>query len=255
MKALILSDLHLYFWHQQSELNNYKNIISKITSKDFDCVIICGDIFEYDFVGLSNNPYKLLSELLNVDCPIICCLGNHEYAYSTIDEVHNWFNSFTERYNVHILDIEGHYTYNGFNFVGNVFWYDNTLTSFPFAKPDKIVSNWLDSSIKNFIPSIENAICKKQILDNLSVDYPNILITHTVPHWRLNWFSINQPKSIYNQYSGCKDFLQELNNVKWSFCGHTHKRISDTIHNINCLNIGNDYLRQYNEILYEIVEL
>ena len=136
MKALILSDLHLYFWHQQSELNNYKNIISKITSKDFDCVIICGDIFEYDFVGLSNNPYKLLSELLNVDCPIICCLGNHEYAYSTIDEVHSWFNSFTERYNVHILDIEGHYIYNGFNFVGNVFWYDNTLTSFAFAKPD-----------------------------------------------------------------------------------------------------------------------
>lgn len=255
MKALILSDLHLYFWHDKRELDKYKQIMQKITSKKFDCIIITGDIFEYDFVGLSNNPYKLLSEVLNVKCPIICCLGNHEFAYNTITDTLNWFDSFNERYNIHILDIEGHYTYNGFNFVGNVFWYDNSLASNIFSIPDKIVSNWLDSTIKDFIPSIENGICKKQIVDNLTLEYPNILLTHTVPHRKLNWFSINQPNSLYNQYSGNDDFLKELHNVKWCFCGHTHRRMSDTIYNINCLNIGNDYLRQYNEIIYEIVEL
>lgn len=256
MKALILSDLHLYFWYNQNELDDYKKYISKFTSKEFDCIIISGDIFESDMIGTSINPYKFLSEIFNVHCPIICCLGNHEFAYKSIEEVHKWFSSFSEKYNVHILDIEGHYTYNGFNFIGNVFWYDNTLAGNFMNKTDFIVKNWLDSTIKDFIPSIENNICKKQIIDNISIDYPNILITHTVPHWKLNWFSINQPDSLYNQYSGCKDFLKDLFYIKWCFCGHTHRRITDTIYDINCMNIGNDYLRQYyNEVKYEIVEL
>lgn len=256
MKALILSDLHIYFWWNQNEVDDYKRLVSNITTdKEFDCIIISGDIFEHDLIGTSKNPYKFLSDIFNVNVPIICCLGNHEFAYKSVNEVHTWFNSFKDRYNVHLLDIEGQYIYNGFNFVGNVFWYDNTLANNLLAKPDYIVKNWLDSSIEDFIPSVENCICRKQILDNTSIEYPNILITHTVPHWKLNWFSIHQPESLYNQYSGCKDFLIELKNYKWCFCGHTHRRMTNEIYGINCFNIGNDYLRQYNEVKYEIVEL
>jgi Icc-related predicted phosphoesterase len=259
MKILALSDLHLHFWNNSKALNYYKTALHKqILDKNiFDCIVISGDIWEYDIVFTSNNPFKLLRDIFeNENIPIICCLGNHEFAYSSCSKVLNWFNSFEDRYNIHLLDIENHYLYNNINFVGNVFWYDNTLSNNPFSKPDKIVSNWLDSTIQDFIPSKENQKCKEQILSNLNLneEVTNILVTHTVPHLKLNWFSINKPESLYNQYSGCKDFLCELKNTSWSICGHTHKRMSDTIYNINCINPGNDYFDEYDNIKHYLID-
>lgn len=258
MDILVLSDLHLHFWNNNRALNYYKESIHKqiLDKQIFDCIVISGDIWEYDMIFTDFNPYKLLRDIFECeDIPIICCLGNHEFAYASCDKVLDWFNSFKDRYNVHILDIENKFLYKDINFVGNVFWYDNTLGNNPFNQPDKIVPNWLDSTIQNFIPSKENKKCKEQILSNLnhSTGITNILVTHTVPHMNLNWFSINQPESLYNQYSGCKDFLSELTDVSWSICGHTHKRISDTIYGINCVNPGNDYFDEYNNIKYFLI--
>lgn len=257
MNILVMSDLHLHFWNKESAIKHYKQALYNqiLSKKEFDCIVISGDIWEYDFVGKAINPYKFLSEIFNVNCPIICCLGNHEFAYKDVDSVLKWFNSFTDRYNIHLLDIEGHFTYNNINFVGNVFWYDNSLGTNPLSQPDRIDKSWLDSTIEEFIPSIENKKCKDQILQNINSDsnITNILVTHTVPHKELNWFSVNQPYSLYNQYSGCSDFLKELKNVSWSFSGHTHKRMSMSIYNINCVNPGNDYFDEYNNIKYYLI--
>ena len=259
MKILALSDLHLHFWNNNKALTYYKETIHKkiLDRNNFDCIVISGDIWEYDMVFTDNNPFKLLRDIFEEeDIPIICCLGNHEFAYSSCSKVLNWFDSFKERYNIHLLDIENKFLFQNVNFVGNVFWYDNSLSNNPFCKPDKIVSNWLDSTIQDFIPSQENKKCKEQIISNLNLNdgITNILVTHTVPHIDLNWFSINQPESLYNQYSGCKDFLTELTNVSWSICGHTHKRMSNTIYNINCVNPGNDYFDEYDNIKFYLID-
>lgn len=258
MNILVLSDLHFHFWNNESAVAYYKKIIhDKILNKEqYDCIVISGDIWEATFVGKKYNPYKFLSDLFEVDCPIICCLGNHEFAYNSCTDVLNWFKSFIDRYNVHILDIENNFLFNNVNFVGNVFWYDNTLLNNPLGIPDKISMNWLDSTIRYFTPSIWNNKCKQQILENLKLDsnITNILVTHTVPHYKMNWFSIYEPNSLYNQYSGCKDFLKDVKNVSWSICGHTHKHMSDTIYNINCINVGNDYFNQYDDIKYYTIK-
>ena len=254
MKILVLSDLHIYFWHSQWELSNYKKQLHQLLDNNkFDCVVISGDILESDFMSSNNDPYKFLHSLFENDYPIICCLGNHEFAYHSIDKVLKYYKHFTNRYNIHYLDVEGKFTFNNINFVGNVLWYDNSLASNRYCKPDYVIDSWLDSKIKDFVPSQECNVCKKQILCNIDKNLDNILVTHMVPHYKMNWFTLYQTDSYYNQYSGCKDFLSELSNVKWSICGHTHKRIMDTINNINCVNVGNDYLTNHMDIKYFII--
>ena len=147
--------------------------------------------------------------------------------------------------------------HSDYRLIGNVLWYDNTMKSNINCKDDIINEYWLDFSIKDFIPSIECNKCKKQIINNINKNKKHILLTHCVPHSGLNWFTNNMPNSIYNQYSGCKDFLIELKdkNVEWALCGHTHKRMTGVYYNINCINIGNDYVFKTHEFKNFILEV
>ena len=77
------------------------------------------------------------------------------------------------------------------NFVGNVFWYDFSLNKNPLVMQGEILDGWLDATIENFDPIHENIKCQKQIVDNLSKNMKNVLITHMVPHIKLNWFSFS----------------------------------------------------------------
>lgn len=265
MKILCLADLHLHFIHDAYSVTNFKNTLKNqiLEKEDFDCIVISGDIFESEIRYYSNfNPYKYLREIFNISekIPIICCLGNHEFAGQTIDEVLKTYEKFHDRFNIHYLDIEGAFQFKDINFVGNVFWYDSSLQNNKLIEKDVIVSNWLDATIKNFVPSIENKKCQDQIFNNLNSNMKNILVTHCVPHFKMNWFSIYDTYSIYNQYSGCKDFLKKLidKNVVASMCGHTHKRMMDNIYNIDCINVGNDYFStrsDENNIAYVLYEL
>lgn len=261
MKILCLSDLHLYFVSDIDKYNTYKMYLQSILLKlTFDCIVISGDIFESSYNG---NPYKELRNLfsfISKDIPIICCLGNHEFAHRSIIETLRFYSSIPKnsRYNVYYLDVDNYVELSDYNFIGNVFWYDNSLLSNPLGVPDKVVSNWLDSTIHNFIPSIENKKCKDQIFSNIKLGKKNILVTHTVTHKDLNRFNIIEPTSLYNQYSGCADFLQELKdkNVILSICGHTHKREMQTIYNIDCINVGNDYYRGAElSVLFYVVDI
>ena len=166
----------------------------------------------------------------------------------------NFFSDDT--YDCHCLDIIGHYDISSdIRIIGNVLWYDNTLKGISTQKDDFIVDEWLDSTIFNFTPSVNCDRCKKQIKNNVKNDAKNILLTHCVPHKDLNRFSIDEPFSKYNIYSGCADFLKELNNVEWAICGHTHRKMNKVIHNINCVNVGNDYVHKTGTIEKFIFEV
>lgn len=246
MKILCLSDLHIQEINSL-QLNRIKYIIEDTLP---DVIIICGDIFDNGLI----NPYKELSML--GDLPIICVLGNHEFAtFRSIDITLNRYTKLYEpnKYNVHYLDIIGHKCIENINFVGNVLWYDGSLKSLP-NQSDIIIDGWLDSIIEDFDFKKENLKCINQIKQNIDNNKINILLTHCVPHIDMNLFSLTST-SLYNMYSGVKNLFNELPKLDYAICGHTHRYTVKEIAGCNCINVGNDYYQYTNDIKYYILEV
>lgn len=212
-----------------------------------DVIVISGDVFDNKQI----NPYKQLSRLSDV--PIICCLGNHQFAYRTTKQTIEFYTEKyrPQKYNVHYLDVVGNKLINGINFFGNVLWYDGSLKDI-YNQSDIIIDGWLDSKIVNFDWKLQNDICVKKL--NNKLYHPKcqkeFLVTHTVPHIDLNLFSL-QGSSCYNMYSGMKNLFQKLDyKVDYSVCGHTHRYVAKEIEGVCCVNIGNDYYRRTDAIQF-----
>lgn len=258
-KFLCLADLHYnYKWDEYG----YTDILAElITLEKPTHILIAGDIVESSLVK-HGNVYKIIRKNIFRDCdfniPIIFCLGNHEFAYNSVENVFNRMKMYNgDEYNCYCLDVCSYYDIlnTDIRIIGNVLWYDNTMKPNDNCKDDVIEEGWLDSTIINFIPSKYCNICKKQILNHINPNKKHILVTHCVPDIRLNWFSQNMPYSVYNQYSGCVNFLNELTNIEWAICGHTHKRMMGVYNNINCINIGNDYIFKTKDFYYFSFEM
>ena len=96
-----------------------------------------------------------------------------------------------------------------------------------------------------------------EIDSNIDASKINILCTHSVPDERLNLHMDIITKvgfdSPFNAYSGVKSYLNALNGrVKYSFSGHTHKRVTATIDGVECYNCGNDYQPPYSFFTIEV---
>ena len=172
-KILCLADLHM-----QSTKSMELSIVKKIIKDEKPSfVLIAGDVFENN---IDFNPYK---ELATLGLPVICCFGNHEFAYKTVPYVKEQYKEMydPDKYDVHYLDIIGHkeIMFNGkkVNIVGNVLWYDTSLKDIPSQPADMISPFWLDSTIMHFNFIKENIECRNQILSNLNED-DTILLTH-----------------------------------------------------------------------------
>ena len=247
MKVLVLADLHFCGKHDIIRARPHiRNILN-----DVDAVVICGDIFESNFLG---NPYKQLTKIFDNDVPVICVLGNHEFFWRTVDETldvyKNYYNP--DKYNVHYLDIIGHYDIGIYRFFGNVLWYDGTMATMPNQILNHFANRkWMDCTIQNFSWASENVKCVNQIKENMGKDgQVNILCTHCVPHKDLNWH-MKDIRSLFNAFSGMNTFLEEIN-PDYAFCGHTHRRIvGKYIGNCKCVNVGND-LQQYEYVIIDI---
>lgn len=251
MKILSFADLHSNNYYKDNQTEYIKDIINKVKP---DLILIAGDVVE-KFIIKNNNVFKYIRNVLfnMTDVPVVFCLGNHEFIDQSIQETHNNVKKYVKNnYNCFCLDIDGRFTINDINIVGNVLWYDNSLKSVPAQKDDFIIDGWIDKYIIDFIPSVECTKCKQEIISNIDENKKNILLTHCVPYYKLNWFTVDAPLSEYNMYSGCYDFLNELKNknVLWSICGHTHHFMNGTYHGISCVNIGNDYFFRNNNIKY-----
>lgn len=250
MKILCLADLHIskpdgYFFGEHT-VNNL------IENQEPDAVVIAGDIFDYPV----SDPYEELVKRIPTDNPIICCLGNHEFAYKTVAEVIDRYATLyhPERYNVHYLDVCCHREVGDVNFVGNVLWYDGSL--YPAGDmPDRVSAHWLDSSIIDFNWKAENAACVEQIKKGLLLGKTNILVTHCVPHGSLN---MHPATSKMNGYSGMSNLFSKLGGhpkISWAICGHTHRRARGEFNGVFCVNIGNEYEFTGKEFQYYMMEV
>lgn len=248
MKIFATSDLHIRCGCSK-QMKHLETVVEK---EKPNVIVISGDI--YDYRGI--NPFE---EFTFFNIPVVFCLGNHEFAERSVENTLAYYKLCNRFENVKCLDIEGHVDVNGVRFVGNVLWYDGSLSNRPDVKSKlkNIDRTWLDCTIDDFNPVAENKKCINQIKNNLK-DYngKSVLVTHCVPYWKLNEWSFTTPDGLYNIYSGVKDLFKNYNiHVDVAICGHTHRKVRLDYDGIRCYNIGNDYFR-YSDILeYEIIEL
>lgn len=236
-KVLAFSDIHTNTsWALSPELEAMKEIVK--TAKP-DVILIAGDVFE---ASVQFNPYKQLS---NFGVPVVFCLGNHEFAYRSVEETLDFYRKFydPDKYDVHCLDIVGNHQIDDLNFIGNVLWYDGSFKDIPRQSDVKIYDGWLDSTIRNFDFHKENEKCVKQIMEGYKPGMKNFLLTHCCPDISLNEHVKNGP-SLANYYSGM-NLLKKLEDenmpLTMAVCGHTHKYSSVMTHGVLAVNIGNDY--------------
>ena len=258
MKILFTSDLHIVRQYLSAQLDILRN---KIKSEKPDVLAVSGDI--------SEEPLIDSGEMLgNLDVPVVFCLGNHEFVRNEIgpQSVANTLNRYKHSNSeATCLDISGFKDIGDVRFVGNVLWYDGSLANLNDAGclVNNIHPNWLDSHIEKFSAIKENLKCVKQIQESMASAEGKkvVLVTHCVPHRRLNWFDLYRPMSIYNAYSGV-DNLFDKHDIypDVALCGHTHHRMHYTHSGtsnkeIRCVNVGYDYFFNTGEIVFEVVEI
>lgn len=254
MKILATADMHIGY--PQSDSINLLTKYVKIEQPDV--VVIAGDVYDYRGV---NPSYEL--HCIDENVQFIYCLGNHEFAYRSPDFVYDHY-CFNDRFaNVCCLDINDYHDVDGVRFVGNVLWYDGSLSNRPDVN-EKLINideHWLDHTIYDFYPVEENRECIKKIKKSLeNWNGKSVLVTHTVPYWKLNQFSYDTPDGVYNIYSGVKDLFHDDDiNVDVAICGHTHRPVRLSYEKdgkyIQCYNIGNEYYERSGKLKYEIIEI
>lgn len=280
MKTLMLADLHLVLDGVRDHYReNYQDHVIFPTIKnilkhhpDIGCVLIAGDVFEDVFdlykVGRINetiNPFVKLHDIFK-DIPVVFCLGNHEFACSTIGFTHEAYNysfNISPYKNITCLDNSGHKIIENegkrYLVVGNVLWYDGNCSDRQDREAlyNNISSNWLDHTIAGFNAKEASSACVKQIKENLSEHDDcdvKILLTHCVPHRKLNLHDAN---SFANVYSGFGDLFNTQDiSVDWAICGHTHKRVTAEIETpkglCKCINVGQDY---WDGLKFDLLEI
>jgi len=248
MKAMILADLHMC---GKIDIADARRNIRMLMPGNLDVVIICGDILD----GSNQcNPYKQLTRIFDNDVPVICVLGNHEFFGRTVKDTMAQYTDYynPDKYDVHYLDVVGHYDMDVYRFFGNVLWYDGTMSMKPNQDIDTFADGkWADRLIHNFDWRKANADCVRQIMDNIGPDHMvNVLCTHCCPHGDLN-LHLSDPMSDFNAYSGMMNLLDCIK-PDYAFCGHTHRRIvGKYIGDCKCVNVGND-LYEFKSVILDI---
>lgn len=261
MKILFTSDLHL---HQLTKNKVMGIVAGKVKSEKPDVLVISGDVTDMSGV----NVFRTLGAL---DVPVVFCLGNHEFAYRSVGNTIESMmldasNAAVEGIShVHCLDIEDSVDIGGVRFYGNVLWYDGSLSNRMDTSKymDHVWDNWLDASIQGFVPIREHNACVDSIIavERMTENMPKVLVTHMVPHRKLNKFDVITPMSIANCYSGVDDlFDRHLVYPDYALCGHTHQRVlyehrCANGHVVKCINSGNDYFWNSNTVIFDTLEM
>lgn len=253
MKLLCTADLHFRRVNSHT-LNELRKAVSHNSP---DVVVVAGDIYDNRKI----NPYE---EFATLGCPVIFCLGNHEFVYRTVEQTLEEYRNYPTTADVYCLDIDDYVDIDGVRFVGNVLWYDGScsIREDRDYKVKHIDDGWLDRHIVDFDALAEHDKCVEQIVRAMDGYVgKSVLVTHTVPHWVLNMFNYDNEYSPYNVYSGVWDLFKKTGlHFDVAVCGHTHRekdleyQFSDDKW-IRCYNIGNDY-EEYDKFLkYKIINV
>ena len=249
MKIAAFADLHCGFGDFRA-MDRAQEIAIQFGA---DVVVIAGDVTEHDV----QDP---VYHLTGFKKPVVYCMGNHEFAGKTVNQKITEIKELQERYdgyNIYCLDVLGVVTLEGVMFGGGCLWYDGTLGSLPPERKAELMKvidpDWFDCRIKQFDALKEHKRCL-ELMEPLKHHHgTKVMVTHTCPHKKLNWFEYGMPLSKFNIYSGCADILSEFH-PDIAICGHTHKQMIANIDGVRAFNIGNDYYWYGQKVLYSIIE-
>lgn len=261
-KILFTSDLHMNRFTIDDVLCAVRR---KLADSNPDVLVISGDVSDLP----TQNTFGYFGEF---DLPVVFCLGNHEFAFSSVKDTIEKYNHDYEVCvlhgvtNVHCLDTEkGHFDTHRVRFYGNVLWYDGSLCNLPNKDTyiSKIYDGWLDSSIRKFNPLGEHMKCVEQIkyAQRTAHGRKLVLVTHCVPLRKLNLFDSDQPQSIFNTYSGVDNLFDSYHiHPDVALCGHTHRRVvcehqMKSGKTVRCYNSGNDYFHKTGEVVFDELEV
>ena len=239
MRILCTADYHIGNW---LELLEFKEKIASL-KEDYDIVVAAGDLFESYFFN-SNNPYRILSFLFPGKF-VVAILGNHEFVENPHEAVIQRLSDVRKYDGIHYLDLEGSVEIGGVNFVGNVLWYDDSMSKFAFRMdyPEQVK----DHSDYLFNPRIYFDECCAKIFLNYDWSKRNVLVTHTCPHFKMNSFRYTGEGA--NTYAGSTHYLNELKFTA-AICGHTHFPARAYVNGCNCINVGSSKSNFRYEILF-----
>lgn len=249
MKIIQFSDWHLADAYISEDFRKGIQVILK--KEPPDIVLLTGDIWDCcedeDFV---KDVYSKIAECF-LENTVLCTLGNHEFYGKTVNQTLLLYKEFynPEKYDVHYLDIVGHYDIGKFRFLGNALMYDGSCRTVPEQVLGEFYLNgWPDSRILDFNYKSVCEYFKEQIRKNYSKTETNVLCTHCIPHEQLNMHLPNREKPhLFDAYSGVSCLLDEMH-FDYSFSGHTHMPLgkkqnsSITINGCECYNPGSDFL-------------
>lgn len=249
MKILCLSDLHIQCKSDKTKWTEYIGNI--LENDDIDVVVITGDVIESNY---DSDPYGMLHSICHGK-KVVFNLGNHEFFYRTVDETLDHYKRKykPDQYDVHCLDIVHYHDVDHVRFLGNVLWYDGSMSTVPCQIMETFADGrWADRWVKGLNYIKENQRCVKHIKESVGEDWMiNILCTHTCPHNDLNMHRVKQ-SSDFNAYSGMANLLRTVN-VDYAICGHTHwKTIGKIIEGTCCINVGNDYYPPYQYFVLDL---
>jgi Icc-related predicted phosphoesterase len=256
MKILCFADLH------QNKRMNIEGSLSPEAEMCIDVyrrirpdvVLIAGDIYEYSVPA--KFIYKDLATIFP-DTPVVCCLGNHEFFYRTVFQTLKDYriNYKPQQYNVHYLDVVKYHDIGNVRFLGNVLWYDGSMCTVEHQNlQDFARRRWMDCTIMDFDFVKECKRNMKNIVDNIAItDMKNILVTHCVPHHKMNGHMFKADSPI-NAYSGVYDFIDKVK-LDYSISGHTHWDLEEKINGCMCYNIGNDYFTGGEYVKFKVIEV
>lgn len=218
-----------------------------------DVAVIAGDVTECSVEDV-------FKALIGFNRPLVYCMGNHEFAGKSVDRKISEIETLQKKYDgsdIFCLDVLGTVVLNEVMFAGGCLWYDGTLGNLSEETRKTMMTtidpDWYDCRIKEFNPLEEHKKCIAKMEPLKHHRGTKVMLTHTCPHQKLNWFEFAMPDSKFNIYSGCKDILSEFK-PDIAICGHTHKQIITNIEGTRCFNIGNDYYFKTKEVVYSIIE-
>lgn len=250
LKFNVISDLHLDFYNYDSAISLLNN-----TMKDIDCDyhIIAGD-----FCEIHNADYfKLIEHLDSFESPVIYVFGNHEY-YHHKPEIVDVYTTIINRYkNINVLN-NNYININDNIIYGGTMWFDETPASIVKSEVYPRIYALNDF---NYI-HVDFEYYSKQnklFFDKLeSIETPDIIVTHHVPHKDMLMFSEDDDKYDMNKFYYCSKAFDYINKnaPKLWICGHTHNPNDITYNNTRIVNNSYGYPKENNKFkLGSIVEL
>lgn len=228
MDIYYISDLHLEF------RSNYKDFIKELFDEiksdiNLDSILVlAGDISNYNYFDRLCYCLDHVSKFKYV----IFVSGNHEYYSnsSNMEEIDDNIEKFISDYdNIYFLNNDILYIEN-FKFIGSTLWTNvdgELINDFNYIYiNDKLIT-------KDDYNNLHDN-CKKYLKNVIDSDiYDIVVISHHVPSFQMIHKQYKKYSDLHKYFNVDMEYL--FDKVKYWICGHTHKKMRNTIDNCDIM--------------------